>query len=622
MRLFSGPFWAGSTLCGLLFLSSNAVAQDATSDPAPDPTPPTDTPSAPGDGETGSGPSSTYLTEYIKRLKRYQTIEPLGENPFGESIDLYTGQVTFTHTDIVLEGTGPTIRVSRSRSPTGFDASAMDNPPAQYFGDWTLNLPRIDTLVAAQRYVYGTPAGNWRMTYSMTDPASYLRCTNFAEPYIGQSGIDLEQWWHGYQVILDDGSQQSLLVRDAAYATKPGMTGAFPVVTLSNLQMTCLPEAKNVEAGQLPGEAFLAIAPDGTKYWFDWLVGNLAGPVNQAVNGAQLRQERMQVSMFVTRVEDRFGNWLNYTYSGMQLQSIVASDQRRVDFAWSGNQVTSITVMPGTVDARTWQYAYNGLKLSTVTLPDQSKWTFNLARTGEGDEPNLSASSCTYRYEPNTPYAGGEVSTITAPSGLVGTFLMQLRSHGRSYSGSYCVEYGEYYELVPPMFRNLSLYERTVSGPGVPTATWRYLYSPAQASTLSDACAANSSCPDSAWVDVVEPDGAKTRYIHSTRYNALEGKLLKTETFSPTNELLRTEATTYVLPSEAPYVALIGRSMFGYMVNEAKSENLTPVRERVITQQGRTFSWKVDSTCGTGTALCFDAFARPTKVTKSSSPTP
>ncbi|HET9025339.1 MAG TPA: hypothetical protein VFN64_12250 [Burkholderiaceae bacterium] len=626
MVFSNGPIRARWLACGILMLPAVVYAQ-----------------------------ASSYADEYMKRLKLYQTVEPYGDTPFGESIDLYTGQVTFNQTDVVLEGTGPTIRIGRSRSSTGYDTQGMESAPAHYFGDWTMDLPRIDTLVAAQRYTLGTPGTNWRMSVSSTDPASFLRCTNFRSPYVGQSGIVLEDWWRGYELVLGDGSSQPLLVRAAGYIGKPAISAAFPVVTLSTLQMTCLPATKN----GTPGEGFLAYAPDGTKIWFDWLVGSLYSPVNMPLletmqaggsvasetdpsaepapadgeaspsavpgGGGIAVQERMQVSMFATRVEDRFGNWVvyNYTPDTAQLTSITASDGRKVTLAWTGAQVTSVTAMPGTPDARTWTYGYTGSKLTTVTQPDLSKWTFDLKRTGEGAPEPVSVSSCSHRSDPNTPTTGGELSTITAPSGLVGTFLMQMRWHGRSYTGSYCdTDTSGSREMVPPMFSNLSLYERTLNGPGVPLAKWRYLYAPAAASTIYDACALAGTCPDTTWVDVVEPDGSKTRYTSSTRYDAVEGKPVKTETFSPTNQLLRTETTTYQLPAGTPYVARLGSSLLGYRVNETKSENLAPVRKRVVTQQQRSFTWEVAADCGTGATLCFDAWGRPTKVTKTSAPAP
>jgi hypothetical protein len=51
-------------------------------------------------------------------------------------------------------------------------------------------------------------------------------------------------------------------------------------------------------------------------------------------------------------------------------------------------------------------------------------------------------------------------------------------------------------------------------------------------------------------------------------------------------------------------------------------ERLTPVKKREITQELRRFTWQVDASCGSGNSLCFDQFARPVKVVKSSAPAP
>jgi hypothetical protein len=213
----NGPGRARCLLGGLLLVSLGAHAQ------------------------TGDYPASTYESEYLKRLKSYETITPYGESPFGESIDLTTGQVSFSQTDIVLEGTGPTIRVSRSRSPEIYDPSGVG--PAQVLGDWSLDIPRISTLVPSRRGATngGSPGENWDVAQ---------RCTSFGDMSPGSGNIDLEDWWHGYELVMPDGSTQPLLQRDPAYTVKPAGTTAYPIVTLGDVQMSCLASTKNGEAGE------------------------------------------------------------------------------------------------------------------------------------------------------------------------------------------------------------------------------------------------------------------------------------------------------------------------------------------------------------------------------------
>ncbi|MCC8361807.1 hypothetical protein LK996_01750 [Lysobacter sp. A6] len=338
----------------------------------------------------------------------------------------------------------------------------------------------------------------------------------------------------------------------------------------------------------------------------------------------------MQAAMYVTRIEDRFGNFVTYHYnaaSPRQLLSIVASDGRKVSFTWNGLLLTSAIAQPDTpADARTWRYEYANGKLASVVLPDASRWTFALARTGAGTLPDMFASSCLKRYNANAPASDAEVSTITAPSGLVGTFTMRHRWHARSYANSSCVSMpanGGTYEANPPLFENLSLVQRTLSGPGVPTQAWTYAYGPASASTINDPCKATQTCVDTSWVDVTEPDGARTRVTHSTRDGEMEGKLIKSEGFDAGGALLRTQTHQYPALASLPFQAKLGEALGRDRSNVTKMENRYPSTGSVITQQGRSFRWYVPQTCGaSANQLCFDAFGRATKTTKLSQPAP
>ena len=82
--------------------------------------------------------------DYLRRLKASETIQPVGDTPFGEQVNLYTGDLTFSQADIVLEGKGPTIRLVRDlASRQSSDVRLRLRPNAM--GDWTLSIPRIET---------------------------------------------------------------------------------------------------------------------------------------------------------------------------------------------------------------------------------------------------------------------------------------------------------------------------------------------------------------------------------------------------------------------------------------------------------------------------------------------
>ncbi len=107
------------------------------------------------------------------------------------------------------------------------------------------------------------------------------------------------------------------------------------------------------------------------------------------------------------------------------------------------------------------------------------------------------------------------------------------------------------------------------------------------------------------------------RYSFSNRFQANEGQLVKTESGWDGTTALRTVDTTLADATAAPYGSYNGespRSRGDTMSSSYKS----PQRKVVTTQQGRIFTWEVATGC-VGMPYCFDAYARPTKVVKTTS---
>src|ERR1700754_1599228 len=83
--------------------------------------------------------------QFQRHMKVNEDITPLGENPFGEQVGLYTGALSFDNSDIVLHGDGPDIVIGRSIEQTSGASGA--NPWYREFGNWQLNVPRITAIV-------------------------------------------------------------------------------------------------------------------------------------------------------------------------------------------------------------------------------------------------------------------------------------------------------------------------------------------------------------------------------------------------------------------------------------------------------------------------------------------
>ena len=554
-----------------------------------------------------------------KYLKLYETIQPSGVTPFGENVNLYTGELNFQQTDIELAGQGPTIVLGRDYS----------DPSILTLADWSLTIPRIEVMVKTPgRRVTGTPGENWKTAYypvaNGLPVASEARCTHFGMPYDPYE--DWIWWQRGYELTTERGERHQLLKRSAQnmaapnYLNSNGMPMSFPVVTQQNWQIGCLPKTSN---GQI-GEAFLAISPDGNRYYFDHLVGVRTTDYLEHDMGEIIYHGRMLAVMYVSKIEDRFGNFINYRYTDDKLVAIESSDGRAVAVNWQADgihRIESIVVQPGTQNARTWQYRYGSYGLAEVVLPDLSKWTFVLTA---GYQPPSITNTCGTRSVQSV--VGPEVDlTISSPTGAIGVFTLSAANHARSYVPSDCrtSSDGSYAEDIFPIFGTSSLVRRQIKGPGLPTRIWNYIYSPAIGSTTKDACALSNSCVDRRWVDVIDPEGNRSRYSLSTRWGVLEGKMIGREDYKAgVAAVERLEALEYAPYNGGPYPLSLGGGYGDWRSNTIKSEVWSPLSKRVITQQGVAFKWEVATGCSGGSGLCFDTFARPIKVIKSSSPSP
>ncbi|MFC5437212.1 hypothetical protein ACFPME_11635 [Rhodanobacter umsongensis] len=90
--------------------------------------------------------------EYKKLIRVSEDVQPLGATPFGESVSLYNGSLSFDQTDISLAGNGPLLQLSRSyHLREAKESESIDGA----FSDWDIEIPRITTITANQVNVTG-----------------------------------------------------------------------------------------------------------------------------------------------------------------------------------------------------------------------------------------------------------------------------------------------------------------------------------------------------------------------------------------------------------------------------------------------------------------------------------
>ena len=199
-----------------------------------------------------------------------------------------------------------------------------------------------------------------------------------------------------------------------------------------------------------------------------------------------------------------------------------------------------------TTTVRTWYYDYgtsgdNLNMLTAVTLPDGHVWQYSQigtlvqnndmwdGRTGANCGLHPPANGQTFSY------------TVTHPSGATGSFSFINKRHPRSgIHINMCASLGggQYKLMMPNYFDVESLISKTLSGPGLASQQWTYIYPLTPASLWGTRganqpypCADTTACPSEKVVTVNEPDGTKTDYTYGYLYASNEGRLLKTTTY-------------------------------------------------------------------------------------------
>ena len=352
--------------------------------------------------------------EYDKLIKGRKAIATLGPQLFGDSVDLYTGALSFSNTDISVPGNNALpVAVTRKFVVRDDQGNGTNNS----FADWEIDIPNIGGLFTIQKGWHDN-----RCDVAQPQPAA----VSGGSPIVWADFVDGSLYWKGDTASMPGGGE--LLAIDAA-TPKPSTGGPYKWITPGRVVLSCLP---SLHTGSGTGQGFFAIAPDGTKYWFDWMAQNrdagysyttqigLDQSGNAMYGTAELQRNR--IALYATRVEDRFGNWVTYTYTNasnqpIHLTAINSSDGRSVTVHYNAsNLIDSISSSVGTW---TYQYDSNSFHLTGVTQPDagNGRSHFRPSRrpisvTCPAPTPTIEPASETPRWIPSTPAPTPERSPI------------------------------------------------------------------------------------------------------------------------------------------------------------------------------------------------------------------
>lgn len=418
-------------------------------------------------------------------------------------------------------------------------------------------------------------------------------------------------------------------------------------LTPGNTYFSCLDSIRNGS-----GQGFFAVTSDGTKYWFDHMAQFHEDSVSMPLTDNRSRiVHRKKNSLYVSRVEDRFGNWVQYSYSNaynqpLKIDSIAASDGRRIAFNYNQEGYIS-SVSDG---SRVLTYSYqrfgpNGssISLSGVALPDGTSWAYefsglaSLRITSLPDDMRKCISS---------PIAAERdqevVGTVTHPSGAKGTFVVGLRQMGRTNVPIICGNYSESvnppglviyeqddYLIIPAVWWSWVPKFKVVEGAGLSRGEWSYTftgggswrYRPGQTKPICQSldclepiCV--SDCVGRRIAEVVSPGGSWERYEYGNSYLYNEGHLLRYDVGSGPNNVMKSVFSRYNHLEGQSYGARLGRSPHRRS-DAVASTYVRPLIEERVDQQGHSFVWSVDRGCASAGVYCFDSLARPTRTIRS-----
>ena len=568
-------------------------------------------------GQITTGISPRY--EYRKWIEAAQNAAPLDNGLFGEKVSLYNGSTEFAVVDIDLPGNnGLPVQLGRSLSieVQPRRAGLVYDVRLRGFGNWTSDVPRMAATYPTQH-----DWGAQRCSGGILPPA-----------FIGH--FNRTEYWQGVSVnIPGRGSSDVLSIYPDI--PKPSYGSVHRFSTANRDVFDCIP----MKSG-LSGEGFRMTTAEGVSYYFDVGVSRVAATFNKQIttnlgHAAMVVLARRQHYLLATKIEDRFGNTVELTYNADGHPTrIWASDGREIVATYANGRLASASA-----HGREWQYAYNEAgDLSSVTQPDAASWIYSYVGNLFPSAPPSEALGGTEWCQQDPALSGYTYRVYaTHPSGASGEFVFLNQRHYRNgvHAGS-CEQTFESgdpllptYSLLISHFHDvMSLSSKSISGPGFAAMQWSYHYGNLEdyaeglwGSHTAPATYPCATCFPYKTVTVTNPDQTKKRQRFGVVYWLNDGRLLQEEILNSVGVVVKREMYEYIPDADIavqPFHGYYGGKLAD--ASDLASTYVRPLVKRTITQDGRNFNWEVDKSCtiGSVTTYCFDAYARPTRVTKAS----
>lgn len=484
---------------------------------------------------------------------------------FGEELNHYSGVVTFKRNDVKISRLG--------NLDFTYSMSYQTNFPE--LPGWLEEVPRIE-ISYGEAYSGGTTT-----VFRPPSWANGTSCSGKQEPLKpipGRSGgyFDIpDSFFSTPKLIIPNQVNDLLLLND-----KAGSNSTDRYITNSGWSISCY---TNSVSGN---EGFIAKAPNGNKYYFD-VLANIGGILQRPIQGSstdnirlgeaseaytadtwsQFHAIKIKEAMFVSKIEDKYGNWIKFEYDpklykfhysslehykSNQLSKVITSDNQVISVDFVGN------IKKVTFNGRQWQY-YNEPDKFIVELPTKQKWQYELDWL-DGSMPDTEGGP------PHCYLDYGSTSmtiNIVHPTGATGRFLFDLTridSANQYLGGSICRS-------------AFSLREKEISYDVNTSYNWRYDYSSNEGQKkgelVADKHRLKGTVPEDVdrylnkTLTITLPDNSSIKeYINRDARSPFFGRINATEYYDNNSILLRETKNSYQVANDIGSKIIIRGSFY------------------------------------------------------------
>ncbi|MFC4701275.1 RHS repeat-associated core domain-containing protein [Glaciecola siphonariae] len=509
------------------------------------------------------------VLEHVERSNIEDRLQPFGNGILGDTIDLNSGSVNFSYTDISIPGNSSLpVALTRKRSPSyvneAADAAGLatldaTSLPKTYtpneLGDWRLDIPRVTWKFPVPLSNSGAPQGAPQVAQDFCLGTTTYSVAPYFEgaPSLNESVIPHYSITAGMNVSLP-GKGESKFLRPSATA-KSGLALPATILYITKDYWTASCVMANNQARGL-----LVKTPDGTQYLFNKFVAAPATSVSITNNleGESVDSviPRITSTLLVSKITDKHGNYVDYTYNNdAQVTTIEGNDGRKITLQYNSDG----SLLKATANGREFTYGYgttsnNNRYLTSVTRPDGKQWKISF-----NSKLNLQAKQ---EIACSTPTA---TWSIEHPNGLKGDFTFEETKHIKVKNAlDPDTPYGCSQRHKEPAnvqyYKNMSLTKKRLSGPVTQAYEWKYQYSASGLNTKT--------------TTVTSPDGSRVMSTYYVRENtALEGLIKHVSYVNPIG--IELQRTTNKYSQE-------GRLGFAFLDNE---NAVTYEAQRVLTEE-------------------------------------